>query len=223
MNLVTNGKLKFPLYHQTSSIYLDSIKMYGFCGVNIIQKFEILESLRNLIDYAKANAVTFDPILISMLNQECSERANFRHGGGYVTPSQQSAVRYATDNAYGSELISNVLLLANTLASKGYEIDALMSEELVRIRNLESFPVLIKIDSAPISALQGENKESFDKVIGHITEVNIDPDNPLFDVFTQQLNFEVISALDSSTMTFLRIIFEKPIDPIFPRYSLEEI
>ncbi len=223
MKFLTNGELQFSLYHQTSSVFVDSIKKHGFCGVNIIQKFEVLESLNNISSYAEKNKIEL-PFDFSLMSRQTSRNGfNFRHGGGYVTPSQGSAVRYATNNKYGSEIISHVLAFAEELTRNGHIINELLSSDLLELAKTNPFPVLLEITNTPISTLQGENQENFEEVMKHIIKLNFEPGDKLFEIMTQQLNFEVISPLGIERINMYQIEFDTPVDHIFPKYSLVRI
>ena len=223
MKFVSNGEVQFPLYHQTSSIFIESINKHGFCGVNFIKESGVLESLIKLVSYAKSQTIEIPFYISNMANQSCNNKFNYRHGGGYVTPSKNSAVRYATSNKFGSELVSNVLNFADSLEKNGSEINNFLTDDLIKILNSNPFPVLIEIIATPINALQGEKQEGFEVVMNEIAKLGHEPGERMFELRTQQKNFEVISVLPREKLNFYKINFEKPVDPICPRYSLTEI
>ena len=111
--VVENGVFRIPLYHGTCSAFYESIETLGLGGLNPIPKLGVISFLRELMVQAD-EALGEDPDWVSgrflvqwMVDQESfSGGGNFQHGDTYLTPSRASAVGYALQNRFGSELIT---------------------------------------------------------------------------------------------------------------------
>jgi hypothetical protein len=112
--IAPNGRLNIPLYHGTSSLFLDSIARNGLGGINPVKEQKMLEFgglVWTLVeeyldpDVLKLKRAPFR----SMLEQEITRGLNYQHGQTYLTPSKENAAGYATSMRYGSELLSYIL------------------------------------------------------------------------------------------------------------------
>jgi hypothetical protein len=116
MNSSLPELLPFPLYHGTSTIWRQSIEVYGLGGVDVVQELHAIEclkygisSLRRLSDDKK---LLWEIDQLEILASQTTTRGgfNFRHGGRpYLTPSRSTALRYAKANRFGSEIISECI------------------------------------------------------------------------------------------------------------------
>lgn len=105
------NSLPIPLYHGTSTLFLDGILRTGLGGLNPIAEWRVLE-------FAKA----IHPLVTQYLSQDerwmvkaqsfgfmvdqKSAHMNFQHGDTYLSPALETAARYAIDKRYGSELLT---------------------------------------------------------------------------------------------------------------------
>lgn len=172
MRLINDGKLAFSLYHSTSSIFLDSIRKNGFGGINIIQEYNVLESFRKLVDYAKNNILGHGDILIynKILKQSNNNGFDFTHGLGHLTLSRKSALNYSYGNKWGSEAINLTLGLFHKLYEKGYVVEDLLSSELNRIRLTNCYPIMLEFSELETDYLQNEDIESANKILKKFSE-----------------------------------------------------
>lgn len=117
------GRLSIPLYHGTSTVFLESIMRSGLGGARDSRVFdlEILRRLSCALDrYGDTSEwwVKNSFIVELMLDQKVSPSGfNFRHGGVYLSPCRQTAQSYASSNKFGSELITTIYETFEALAA----------------------------------------------------------------------------------------------------------
>ncbi|QIZ08452.1 hypothetical protein HFZ78_18485 [Priestia megaterium] len=194
MQIIKDGRLMNPLYHGTSTLFLDDILTKGLGAENPIKKHNIMETLEKLVkkgyeynEYLpKSNwSPNSEHWLLKKNNMIVNnEIANHRYGGVYLTPSKFTAVRY-TRNKYGSELISNTIILYHFLKENSVPVE-LDNDFLSKIINCSYDPVVIIASCVDCSLLQSENNnkpvdDTF-KDLQYFLEEGFDP---------QQTNFEL--------------------------------
>lgn len=153
--------LSFPLYHGTSSHYLEHfnegsapIKDTWPHKTNLLM---FLEDIKHAVPSGK-----LDPIAENMLAQR-SDAGNWQHGDFYVTPSEISAVRYANANAtYGGELLTATKSSFDQLNA----ISPSTADEIFsKYKSLHPFflsegrPVLLRINNVEIHDLDPEQQQ----------------------------------------------------------------
>lgn len=206
-----DGQLAVPLYHGTSSHYLDSIKKFGLGGVRdeVLFDKKVLSALAdrlrdpsNQTEWWELNAIFVEP----MLEQRITRGGfNFRYGGTYLTPSRSTARRYATSNRMGSEYISTIHQAFAALASvNATEADEIIPPEhgLRHIFDAEHSPVVISISGICAEMLRTEKGESIESQLVNMKNMEnavagVDPE-----VLWQQFNFEISSPIQSALLTF---------------------
>ena len=176
--LLENGKLTIPLHHGTSSLFLESIQEHGLGGVNPIEQLRVREYFNEvfkLCDIAFAGDAEWEVCksVPKMLMDQISkgDSANYQHGDTYLSPSRGSAVGYALTNRFGSELISNahrLFILIKERRPELLENSELMHHPLQDILGKSHKPILLKINSIPISILASEGGGSPEKTLEDI-------------------------------------------------------
>jgi len=190
---MTIKNMKIPLYHGTSSLFLDSIKNEGLGKINIVNKHdlitplnEIYQILKNSIEHWKRNGWYVE----NMINQKTSRASNWQHGQVYLSPSLQKAPSYAQSNNYGSEFVSQIIRMYNEL--KKNNLNYVMQNDYINsILDKVYDPIVIKVSNLPISILECEAGLSINEQIDII--------NQSLDIETecQMLNFRLISPVFS--------------------------
>lgn len=197
----------FPLYHGTSSIFLDSIIKSGLGGENIVKKFHIKDMFSQIV-HAFMNQYKDSEwwkkegfICEKMVNQEVTSSGfNFRHGGVYLTPSFDTAKRYATSNKYGSELISYFILAYEELSRYNQELANIIypkDHPLRKLLNIEGKPIVIEI-----LEIQSENlvTEQGDSIQEQLCLMQQYPQE-----MWQQNNFESTKTINSSNIKIINL------------------
>ena len=153
-------KLTFPLYHGTSTLFLDDIKKEGLGGTNIVDKYDLITPLKKLHSIEKKYREDwkyFD--YIDDIIKQKSEGANFQHGQVYLSPSYRTAFRYATSNKYGSEILSIIIDLYHKVIERGisFEFENIFIKSIL---DKEYSSILIEVSDIPVEYLLTENGES---------------------------------------------------------------
>lgn len=164
MKVFDEGKVLIPLFHQTSSLFLPSIREVGLGAVNPHEKLRTYDFLRELLELAsRLKEIPLSSldlnILRRMANQEVTSGGfNFRHGGVYLSPSQKKVAGYARRNPYGSELLSESLRLYQTLKSLGDDAGAIGSRYPVLIELIELIvtPLMVVVRDVSLDHLRSE-------------------------------------------------------------------
>ena len=203
----------FPLFHGTSTLFADRILNSSLGSQNPVAETNAVACLSQLLavgDVAlacEADWVSESYSLRHIAAQSVTGAGfNFRHGSTYLSPSEETAVRYALSNSHGSEIISACVALLNKLRVVAESNVECIEKNFPRIRDLSSGcfePVLMRADSVPVSALRTEQGEAnVQERIRWLLEF----ENPAIrDSIAQQENFEVVSSIEAATLTVWRI------------------
>jgi len=194
--------LDFPLYHGTSSLFIDSIKEKGLGAVNIVKEYNLINTLKDVFDYAtKINVVDWQQeyFVPKIINQE-SNNSNWQHGQVYLSSSENKAISYAKSNKYGSEILSNIIEVYQAIieSDSSYNLD---NEFIQSILDKDYEPVIIKLDNIPIEILSSESNggNSSEKLIEYITKEYRETEERIIEV-NFRLN-KVISINDSNIIS----------------------
>jgi hypothetical protein len=210
MDLVDkDGYLKIPLFHGTSSIFINSIVKNGL-GSPIPKTQYSIELFRKLCDvhnnsqwqsiWWRDNSYIWE----SMLNQKVNRYVNFRYGGTYLSPSKENASSYALNNSYGSELLSSIIDSIQALETFNLDV----SHELIpknhfirRIMLQQHRPVLISLKKMKVSDLMTEKNLSVTELLNQMKE-NAEKYPSIQDALWNQSNFHCLSIIPVSYNNF---------------------
>lgn len=232
-NLVEhNGLLNEPLYHGTSTLFLDSIIQNGIAAKDPVREWKILRLAEEIYPFCEKYLtdnhlfVKSGKVFFSMVNQECNTNGfNFQHGNTYISFSQVTAVNYAIRKKYGSELLTYTLeFLYELLQLDILEIKNTLYQKYMHLYHLLEMrpsPLLIKISNVNINSLKTEQNK--DVTIQLETLANIYQDNTnVFEMMSQQKNFRLISGTNLKDIEVF-LINVKNANIYFPEYSLHKI
>jgi hypothetical protein len=201
--------LEFPLYHGTSTLFLESIAEHGLGGWDPIKEWRVLECLRKVLPIAEKHAGRSEIIRSHIGNarsmaEQVNAGLNFQHGSVYLSPSKETAVRYACGKKKGSELISRTVLLIEELVRLDVEdvVKGLFHEfpEVFYLQDIDAAPVLIQVNHASTDNLLSERGESPDDNLTKIRELQVRiPDS--WEQISQQLNFRLIRPIPANELT----------------------
>lgn len=194
--LIDNGQLTIPLHHGTSSLFIEGINSSGLGGKNPIEDLKVLPTLGELIELADTHLSTDSEWLSSRwvfknyAAQKMTPSANWQHGHVYFSPERTTAIRYATNNKYGSELISDTIKLNNRLGAH-----ALTDKDLhpvLSVTAVTAYPVLVTVEKMPVAFLASEKDQDIDSLLSFIEKGLSDVVHRLL---WQQMNFRIIQPL----------------------------
>jgi len=161
--IVTEKKFNIPLYHATSSLFIESIMLSGLGGANIVEKYRLITLMKDLISVADNVLDSKDEWSSVRFQYEwmaqqyiTNNGSNFQHGHTYLTPSWGSAIRYALLNRLGSELLSGCEVLWSLICKKN-PMAFTLPRDIEEIFCNSYKPIIITIQGAPISVLLSEN------------------------------------------------------------------
>ena len=229
--ITTESKLTINLYHGTSTLFLDSIVHNGLGAVNPVNEWKLLELSKEV--YALSEQYLKETKLFqvssysykSMTEQTNSGSFNFQHGDTYLSPSKQTAARYAINKRYGSEMLTYTIDFLKELLS--LDIKYVKSDlfrkypKVFGLIEANPSPLLIQVSNVKISSLLSEHgadpQANLDEVEQHINE---SPD--FFDTIMQQTNFRLISPMQVDDLKLWLINVQKWHN-LSPQYNLYEI
>lgn len=174
MSIVTDGKFNIPLYHGTSSLFLESILSSGLGAINPLSALDVENTMRGLV--AVADEVLADDSdwqmyrfqFEWMANQDnYGSQCNFQYGDTYVTVSRSRGARYACANRLGSELLSNVekvWLWIERVSPGSFALPKAIADLLAGSYT----PVLFTIPDVPVMAVASEDGGPADKELDHL-------------------------------------------------------
>lgn len=231
-SIVQDGILRVPLYHGTSNLFLESIVRLGLGGANPLEPLQVLDFLRDLVEWcdlrAEADAefaawwsgrrLRLEP---SQLQQ--SRVLNFRSGRTWLTPSRRSAARHALLNAYGSEAVSEAILLyQDATAQVPGQLEDLpfAVSPVLRLRESTPSPVLVEAVGVAAADLTPEAGGEGEEAIRRLDGMWDPNDSSVFEDLTQQECFEPVRPLPASQLKFYKVI-KSGEDLSLPEFTLE--
>jgi hypothetical protein len=211
--IVINGKLTVPLFHGTSTLFTNSIRETGLGGQRQLDDIGLAKAVLELLRYeAQLEKVpNWDlekPLLLKVADTSQNPVGSFlRYCGTYMTPSRQTAARYALLNDCGSEALASTLKILNAVLA---QLPALASQEpfstVLNFAGQPKSPVVIEAHDVQADWLLSERGEPCGQVLEVLQNMLDDHDDDLFDTFVQQMNFELIHPVPPSQLRFHRIV-----------------
>ena len=230
---VTDGQyVLVPLYHGTSKRFLPSIREFGLGGRypdEVTQCHRLLDDLASVeeLDWlADPDLCILRPMVDRMRRQTVTAGGlNFRYGNTYLSASNRTAVRYATSNRYGSELLSTAM----SVLEKLFDHDPAHAQAIAErhqispdLRRAAKQPVLVEANRVPLRSLKSERGEAADVVLDEMQRrADTLPDLPT-PVLWDQSNFELTSPMPSEMLRCYDIRCEGNSHDC-QRFTLEEI
>jgi hypothetical protein len=192
--LIIDDILQFPIYHGTSSIFLESILKHGLGGRNILEEHKIHELFVELYDayfsWLDKNRNLCPEMMAweNMRDQNITGGGfNFQYGDVYGCFAKKKAEHYANVNKYGSELLSHLIELTRILADQKTLSIAHSIKVNDRLSSIvgkyEPKPITVCIDNVKVSDLKMENgddpyesltflSQEYEKFVNDRAEIN---------------------------------------------------
>lgn len=219
--------LPVPLFHGTSSLFLDGIAKYGLGGKNPVTEWRLLEFARELAPLVETHLAPLDKFMVRagsfrrMANQ-FSAAMNFQHGETYLTPSRSTAIRYATSNSHGSELLSYSLEFLRALVDRDVPTvsDSLYRKypHIFQKLDISVAPVLIQINNVSTLALEsefgGDSAHGIEEILAAYKD-----DSESVDDRCQQSNFRLRVPIPKADLSVWLVAVARW-DPFQPDYEL---
>jgi len=150
---------------------------------------------------------------------------NFQHGDTYLSPSKQTAISYAVNKKFGSELLTYCLDLLQELLSRKVPsvADSLYMQfpKLFGLLDISSVPILIEAQRVQVNYLLNENGGNPAKNIDRIDRfISDSPENA--NAVLQQTNFRLKNLIPVGQLHAWLIKVQKW-DPFRPEYTLHSV
>ena len=160
------------VYHGTSTLFLKSILDFGLGGINVIEKWKVLD-FANFI-YSLCEKKISDTQLFersgfsfkSMCEQK-NEGMNFQHGDVYVSGNIDVAVRYTVPKRFGSELLSYALEFLSEMYYRDIDLKEVydFNPHLFNLMKTIHSPLIVKIPNVHITDLSNDKGELMTDVL----------------------------------------------------------
>jgi len=222
--------LPFPLYHGTSTVFLEDIKSLGLGAKDPLAEIGIHEFIADLLPVIDANlggTAIYEARRQSfgMMAEQKRAAMNFQHGQTYLSPCKQTAIRYAVNKHYGSELLSYCMVFLKMLLDREVSgvADVLYQRHpaMFRYVDISASPVLVRADEVPASALRTEHGEDASELVKRLLDLRAKKGES-FEKWAQQGNFRLVSPLlPTQSAAWLVNVLEW--DSFAPKYKLYEL
>lgn len=231
MKIICDGKFTIPLFHGTSSLFVDSILKHGLGARNPVEEMRVLPFLKHAYELCEqlfASDVetpwnTWKFVVKAMIDQKITNGGfNFRHGETYLTSSRDAAVRYAVTNPLGSEVLSMAARLYRMI--KEHDQKRLSDPEfkespVLQVLDKEARLILVEVFDVNIHDLEGEAGKNLRQIIDTM-EVSEGKDVKNFEI--SQCNFKLNKSIAADQLRLYEIVLIKR-DQIFPKYELRAL
>jgi hypothetical protein len=225
-----NDVLQVPLYHGTSTLFLESISKHGLGGKNPVEEWKILELAQEVYKISSNHLEGWDcfdnrKFSFGMMTEQVAGGFNWQHGDAYVSPSKRVAIGYAIGKRFGSELLTYTLDWLEELIRR--EIPG-VKDSLFR-RFPEAFscieaspsPILIELQNIPKSSLVAEDGGDPSANFNSIASISA-PDPEIQEILLGVNNFRLKASapVEDQKYLFINVVDSNPHAPKYKLYSL---
>jgi hypothetical protein len=222
--------LPFPLFHGTSTAFLEDIRSLGLGAKDPLAEIGLHEFVKDLMPIIDANLkgmAIYEARRQSfgLMAEQKIAAMNFQHGQTYLSPSKKTAIRYAVNKRYGSELLSYSLVFLQLLLDlevPGVANDLYQRHPAVfRFLDISPSPMLVRADDVPLAALLTENGKDTASSVERLLQLWERGEKQL-EEFGQQTNFRLTNPLSVSQtkLWFVNVIEWNSFTPKYTLYDL---
>lgn len=179
MKLIENGVFTIPLYHGTSTLFIDSIEKTGLGGEDPLGELGARDFFDDLWEFAQRKigrdeSYRKDLDEISFYaNQGYLEGSyNYRHGESYLTIGDELGVKYALECNFGSEYLHYMWrLYALMKAGKVDGVEAFEERTILQVLLKEPYyPILITLNKVKLEDVVTETGKPMQEQLEEIEE-----------------------------------------------------
>ena len=228
--IIKNDRLLIPLYHGTSTVFVHGISQHGLGGRNPVKDWNLLSLAGEVMILSKAHLQdaplykTRSEAFTKMTKQEI-RGWNWQHGDTYLSPAKSTAIRYAINKRFGSELLTYTVDFLEELYRR--EVPGVKDDLFRRYPDVFDImeacpsPILIEASNIPIKSLQSEDGSNPDSNFKHMTDVLLDSDNNK-ELLLQQTNFRLTEPVPTENLRFwlINILQWNRWNPTYKLYEL---
>lgn len=215
ISIVDEGRLTVPLFHGTSSLHVDSIRMAGLGSRNIIEEMGIRRAAQLLLTMVNdfrdqdgwldpidaCTRIARDPAEDRLIDPGTGLCWNFRYGGTYLTPSRETAANYAILYPQGGEALTHIIKLYRKVVEIKPELNENPSlSPLIHFARAPGGAVVVEARRVPVSMLRAEQGGGTDYVIARIEDALENPE--VYDWLAGQDNFELLGTVPLADLRF---------------------
>lgn len=147
---------------------------------------------------------------------------NFQHGDTYLSASKNTAIRYAVNKRFGSELLSYCLDLLQELLNRNNspikDVVYPRFPHLFNLLNISYAPIIIAVQNISPNFLTDEHGNDAAKNIARINQA-LDKDADHAHVLIQQMNFRLKGTVPSENLG-IWLVNVQEWNPLLPKYKL---
>ncbi|OSZ74620.1 hypothetical protein [Hydrogenophaga sp. IBVHS1] len=226
------SELPFPLFHGTSTLFLNDIQAGGLGAKNPLLELEIIEFIKLIMPLIDEHLSETDTYLnhrgtFGLMAEQftSSQGFNFQHGQTYLSPAKPTAIRYAVNKRYGSELLTYALEFLRMLVEK--RLPVVVSELFARfpqvfeLLNLSRSPVLIRAERVQMFQVLTERGDDPLPQVRQLTAY-LKEDRGFIEIVGQQSNFRLMAPVMPQQLT-VWLINVIQLKPFKPEYTLHRI
>lgn len=178
MSIVKKGVFTIPLYHGTTSLFVDSIMQHGLGGEDPLLKYKVKEFMNELYVLAEKQKwedeewIEFRTQLQPIVFQKTLENVlNFKHGETYITPSLEVAIKYAKENPFGCEYLTYLRTFFAFLVSRDLKglRELSIDQPVLKAWEAPNDPYLITLNNVEIENVIPETDQN---LAVHIEEID---------------------------------------------------
>lgn len=224
MKILQGGMFVIPLYHGTSSIFVDSILEHGLGAKNPVRELGVHSFFKHA--YEVYEQLFADDPSKFVYERIMNQSIHFQHGAVFLSPSRDTAARYALSNKYGSELLSEAVILYDRTGKR--DPNRLSDPEfrdspVIQLLDEKPQPVLVEVSDVPVKSVVEEQTGGDAKPIIKIIQSIFDETDDLefAQTLCQQQNFRLIEPVAASQLKVYEVI--RTDDKYPPAYDLREV
>lgn len=229
-DIIQNGRLLVPLYHGTSTVFVNGISQYGLAGRNPVKDWNLLCLASEVLALSETHLRDTHLYRVSsgsfakMANQETGNW-NWQHGDTYMSPAESTAIRYAIGKRFGSELLTYTIDFLEELYRR--EVPG-VADELYRrypdvfgIMEACPSPILIEASNIAIRSKRSENGTDPSSNLKHMSDVLINGDEDK-ELLLQQTNFRLTEPVPTQHLRFwlINVLQWHHLRPSYKLYKL---
>ena len=220
--------LTVPLFHGTSTLFIDSILKKGLGSINPLKELNLFDFGNELLlliekylsetEFYKLNIDSYNKII----EQSIDGKLNFQHGNTYLAAVEKTAVSYALTNQYGSEFLSFTMKFLDELLNKEILIQNLREKyfKVFELINMKPTPILIKVENISKNSLLNEYGDSAENNL--IKMDSLIGEKWRYDIRLDQCNFRLNSPISINNLTVYNIT-NGLVEPFNSYYNLVKI
>ena len=160
LQILNKTQLQIPLFHGTSTLFLDNINQYGLGRYDQLKEYRAMEMLEELYGVCReyTNFTWADPVSNLVCEKILSkDDTSWQYNGTFLSTSRYKAWNHATLNSYGSELLSAAMYLYDVLLACGLKYSLKDSSHnclITQLQRSQIYPCMLRVDHANLSNLK---------------------------------------------------------------------